>query len=177
MIKANFSRREKIFAFLAIGAGLFFMAYTFILRPMFSKLAAQEEEIGSGDLQWKKSLKILSQEQSITRQYQPYSEILKLKGSDEQEMARVLSEVEAVAKGINIRVLDMKPKKVKSLDLYKSFSVDLVVEGAVRDISRFMLELQSPPRLIKVEKFRLQKESSAQPALKAFLVVSKVLFL
>ncbi|MFZ5801239.1 MAG: hypothetical protein ACOY3D_07715, partial [Candidatus Omnitrophota bacterium] len=129
MIRANFSRREKLFAFLAIGAGLFFMAYTLVLRPMFSRLVIQDEEISSGDLQWKRYLKILGQEQSITRQYQPFSEILRLKGSDEQEMARVLSEIEAVAKGMDIRVLDMKPKKVKSSELYKSFSVDLIVEG------------------------------------------------
>ena len=90
-------------------------------------------------------------------------------------MANILSEIEAVAKGINVRILNMKPQKIKAMEFYKNFSVDLIIEGQLKDITRFLNDLQNAPHLIKADKLHLVKESVVQPVLKASLLVSKIL--
>lgn len=172
---SHFSKREKFIALMTAGLVLIFLIYNFLLEPMLRKVEALNTEIAAQELRWRKNLRILSQEARVSSQYQKYAELIQFKGPDEQEMANILSEIEAVAKGINIRILNMKPQKIKVMEFYRNFSVDLIIEGQLKDITRFINDLQNAPHLIKVDKLHLEKESVVQPVLKALLLVSKIL--
>ena len=172
---SQFSKREKIIALISAGLILILLIYFFLLEPMLGKLDAINTEIETQELRWRKNLKILSQEAEISNQYQKYADFVRPKASDEQEMANILSEIEAVAKEVNIRILDMKPQKIKTLEFYKSFGVDLIIEGQLKDITHFLYNLQNAPHLLKTDKLHLEKESVVQPVLKASLLVSKIL--
>jgi len=175
MLTAHLSKREKIIVLIVSGLVCLFLIYNFLFAPMFNKIAALNQNIAKTELRLRKDLGILNQEKNISKDYQSFSEVIRLKAPEEQEMAKILSEIEGVAQGINIRILDMKPKKIRPIDFYKDFSVDLVIDGQINDIIHFIYNLQSLPHLIKVEKLRIEKESVLQPTLKANLTVSKVL--
>lgn len=169
------SKREKLIALVVLVLALCFVVYNFILDPMLKKISSLNSDIEAQEIKLKKNIKIISQEAQVAGQYKQYSDLMKLKTSEEQAMAKLLSEIEAVAQGINIRILDMKPQKIKTIDFYKNFSVAFTIDGQLKDITQFLYSLQNLPHLIKVDKLQLEKESVYQPELKASLQVSKVL--
>lgn len=177
MFLAHWSKREKLIASIVLGLAFFFLIYSLILEPLLRKLSNINAQIVVQESKFKKNLKILSQEKKVASQYKQFAELMRLKASDEQEMAKLLSEIESVAQGINIRILDMKPQRIKNIDFYKNFSVALIIDGQLKDITQFLYSLQNLPHLIKVDKLHLEKESAFQPELKASLQVSKDLIL
>lgn len=175
MFLSHLSKREKNLALLVVVAGAAFLIYNFLLDPMLKKISVLNSQIATQETKWKRNQRVLGQEIKVSGQYQKYAELMQLKVSEEQEMANLLSEIESVAQGVKIRILDMKPKKIRNVDFYKNFSVDLTIDGPIKEITQFIYDLQNLPHLIKVEKLRMEKESTLQPTLKAYLLVSKVL--
>lgn len=175
MLLSHLSKREKSIALAVLVLALIFLFYNFILDPAFRKISSLNIKITAQEAKLKKNIKVLSQETRVVEQYKQYADLLRLKTSEEQAMAKLLSEIEAVAQGINIRILDMKPQKIKTMDFYKNFSVVLIIDGQLKDVTRFLYSLQNLPQLIRVDKLQLEKESAYQPELKASLQVSKVL--
>ena len=94
--------------------------------------------------------------------------------TDEQEMSALLSEVESITGDIDIHISDMKPLKVKSIDFYKKFSVELEAEGLLDNLTKFIHTLQSQPHLLKVERIRLERRSMRTEKLKGFLLITRI---
>jgi Tfp pilus assembly protein PilO len=172
---SHFPQRERIILLMTAELVLILAFYVLALKPMLKKVDALNVEIAAQELLRQKSLRIIGQESRVSNQYQKYADLVKLKASEEQEMAKMLAEIEGAAKEIQIRILDMKPQKIKTIDFYRNFGVDLIIEGPLKDITHFLYDLQNLPHLIKVDRLHLEKESVVQPVLKASLTVSKSL--
>ncbi len=171
----NLSKRERNIS-MVIALLLFsYAAYSFLFAPLAERLSVLNKEIAAKELKLKKNKKILGREQVVTADYQKYEKYLRQGSSDEQEMASVLSEIEAVAHSVNIRINDMKPRKVKKIDFYNSFAVEVESEGKLLEIVKFIYQLQSPPHLLKAEKVRLERQASSAASLKGYLLVTKIL--
>jgi Tfp pilus assembly protein PilO len=152
-----------------------FALYSFVFAPLAEKISFLDKEIDSRELRLKKSQKILSREQVVEGDFKKHEQYLKQNSSDEQEMASLLSEIENVAHQVNVRINDMKPRKVKRVDFYNNFAVEIQSEGSLAEITKFIYTLQNPPHLLKAEKLRLEKQAIATSTLKGFLLVSKIL--
>lgn len=171
----NLSKREKNIL-ISIAALLFlYFVYSFVFSPLLERISALNKEIEARELKLTKNQKILSKEKFVSSDIKIYEKYLKQNSSDEQEMASILSEIEAVAHQLNIRINDMKPHKVKKIDFYNSFSVDIETEAALQEIAKFIYTLQTPPHLLKADKVRLEKQVSTSPTLKGHLLVTKIL--
>ncbi|MDP2939559.1 MAG: type II secretion system protein GspM [Candidatus Omnitrophota bacterium] len=171
----NVSQRERNILIIIVILLFIFVCYYFLFQPLTEKLSALNKEIETKELKLKKSQKILSQELSVEGEFEKYDKYLKQNSSDEQEMAALLSEIEAVAHQINIKLNDMKPRKTKRIDFYNSFAVEIEAEGKLQEITKFIYTLQSPPHLLKAEKVRLEKTTSGSQTLKSYLLVTKIL--
>ncbi len=171
----NLSKRERNILIVIAALLSSYAAYAFFFEPLTDRLSVLNKEIGAKQLKLKKNKKILSREKSVTSDYQKYEKYLKQGSSDEQEMASVLSEIEAVAHSVNIRINDMKPHKVKRIDFYNNFAVEIESEGKLLEIVKFIYQLQSPPHLLKAEKVRLERQATVNASLKGYLLVTKIL--
>ena len=171
----NISRREKNIAIVITVFLVSFAVYSFIFTPLLEKLSVLNKEIESKELKLTKNQKILNREKLVANDYKKYEQYLRQKASDEQEMASVLSEIEAIAHQINIQINDMRPQRVKKEGFYNSFIIEVDAEAGLKDITRFIYILQSPPHLLRAEKLRLEKQIMASPTLKCYLLVSKIL--
>jgi Tfp pilus assembly protein PilO len=151
------------------------LAYNFLVRPVMQRDSFLNRQIAAKNLQLMKNRQVISEFNNVNRQYQKYAGIMKQARPEGQEMSAMLSQIETAGQGIQIRLQDMKPRDIKTADFYKVFSVDLTVEGRLNDIILFIYKLQNPPNLIRTDKLSIEKESSLQPGLKAYLQVSKIL--
>lgn len=171
----NISRRERNIAIIIAGLLFSFAVYSFIFSPLLEKLSTLNREIESKELKLVKNQKILSREKVVDGDYKKYEQYLKQKASNEQEMASVLSEIEAISHQVNIQINDLRPQRVKKKDFYNSFIIEIDSEASLKDIIKFIYTLQSPQHLLRAEKVRLEKQVMSSPTLKCYLLVNKIL--
>jgi len=171
----NIYKRERNILIIILSVLLVFAIYSLIFQPLIERLSFLNNEIESKELKLRKNQKILNLEKSASLDYKKYEQYLKQNASEEQAMASLLSEIESVAHQVNIQVNDMKPRKVKRIDFYNNFAVEIDTEGRLSDILKFVYTLQNSPHLLKAENVRLEKQSSASSLLKGYLLVTKIL--
>jgi Tfp pilus assembly protein PilO len=171
----NISQREKNIAIVILVFLFLFAAYSFVFTPLLEKLSVLNREIEAKELKLIKNQKIFNREKFVANDYKKYEQYLRQKASDEQEMASVLSEIEAIAHQINIQISDIRPQRVKKEGFYNSFIIEVDAEASLKDITRFIYTLQSPPHLLRAEKLRLEKQIATSPTLKCYILVTKIL--
>lgn len=175
MILSHLSKREKTIFYACLAAAFTFTTYNFLLMPISKKMEELSQKIEAKKVKLEKSSLILGKKGKIEERYNKYVDNLRLKGTDEEEVAAFLSEIESLAQKNNVRISDMKPRPSKKIDFYKKFTVDLEAEGDINQITQFIYQIQDTPQLLRVDKLRLETKSSQSQALKSYMSISKVL--
>lgn len=174
MILKNLSSREKIILAICILLILVYLGFIFVFTPIKTRIANLNDEISSKELKLKKSYKILNQKNAVEEVYKNYADYMKQNEADEQEMSGLLSEVESVAAQVDIHISDMKPMRVRAIDFYKKFSVELEAEGLLENLTKAIHTLQNPPHFLKVERLRLERRSMRTNKLQCFMLISRI---
>ena len=154
---------------------LIYIGYRFVFISMHEEKAFWEAKTLTIQRKVRKSLSVLSRESSVNARYDEYLKKLEQKASDTQEMASILSEIESIAGKINLKIEDMKPKKIKSQDFYNRFSVNIRIKGDMEAITKFLYALQTKPHFFHVDEMRLEKRSARIQEIKCELVASRLL--
>lgn len=175
MLLKHFSKREKSILYFAIVIITGIVLYSMALEPLWKKWKDLNESISNKEIQIIKNLKIMAQKDTISRLYDQYAENIKMKGSEEEETATILREIENIARMSSTRIIDIKPHKVQDMDFYKEYTIELEAEGDVSNLSRFIYELQSSKQILKVKHLRLNPKDDTGSVLKGYMIVSKIL--
>jgi len=172
----GFSKRERT---LVIGvASLVFasLLYIFLVEPVIKRYGGTGEQIEAKRLKLKKASKLLKQKEQVSSLFQELSGIVKSgQGSQEEEMAELLSEIENLARESNIRISGMKPLSIKEISFYKKYTVEIDSEGSIEELMKFLHAVQASPQVLKVEQLELTSKSGAQGSLKVSLLINKLL--
>ena len=110
-------------------------------------------------------------------QYQKYLEYIQRSGSDEEEVAKILGEIESLARQSTVYLEDMKPLKPKEIDFYKEYAVEIEAEARMQSLVSFLYQLNMSSQLLRVEKLRLNLSKSGSDILKVSMLITKVLVL
>ena len=175
MTTRRLSRKEKGIFIACLLLIFIYAGYHFIFKPLQENTATVENQIELKEKRLRNNLRIVRKERIVDEEYDQYSSYLKQKASEEQEMAAILSQIESVANEVNIRIADMKPKKVKRVDFYNNFSVTLTIEGELKTIIRFLYTLQNIPHLFKIDEIYLERSSIRTTEIRCRLILSKPL--
>lgn len=175
MIFSNLSQREKKLFYLTIGLITVLFIYRFIIRPVVVTWKDLNERISVSNLKFEKSQKILSLKGRIQRDYERYASSVKMSGSEEEEMAKFLTEIESLARSSSVHISGIKPLPIKKVDFYKKYVVELEAEGDIKQVSKFIYDIQNSPQLLKIDKYSLGTKGAGTNLLKCNILVSKVL--
>lgn len=174
MIWSNLSKREKTIFYFCVTIALTFTAYNFLVMPISKKMEGLSQKIEAKKVKLEKNSLILEKKGKIEEKYNKYASSLRLKGTDEEETAGFLFEIENSAQKNNVRISDMKPRPPRKIDFYKKFTVDLEAEGDINQLTQFIYQIQNTPQLLRVDKLRLETKTSQSQSLKSYLSISKV---
>jgi Tfp pilus assembly protein PilO len=169
----DFSKREKFLSIITLGILFIVLFCNFVIAPLFSKMESLNEKIRTNEIRLERNLKIISRKDDIQSQYSKYSQLLKQKNSDEQEMALFLAGIEAIARKVAIRITDMKPRDIKTEDFFKRLTVDIELEANLGELTEFIYNLQNASDLYVIDRFRIEKKSRRSSSLKGYLRVSR----
>ncbi|MFC1593923.1 type 4a pilus biogenesis protein PilO [Candidatus Omnitrophota bacterium] len=175
MITLHLSKRERNAILVGIVFVLCIVLYTFVIEPLVTRFQDMRQKITVKELKVRKNLKILKNKDNIEAEYQKFADYMKQKTSDEQEMATLLSDVESAAQKLDIRITDMKPRKTKMVDFYKTLAVELEAEGQLEQITEFIHAVQNLPYLLSVDRLRLERRSARKQTLRSHLLIGKIL--
>lgn len=173
-LSLQLSAKEKIGLGLGIAVALLAIFDRAVIGPLSAKTRHLNQEIKLAELDLCRDLRNLEEKESITRKFQDYAKYVRQMGSDEEEMARVLREVEILAKKSLVNLLNVKPQMPQSKDLQKQFTVEIEADGDMPAIVMFMQQLNTSDCLLRSEKIALKLIDKDKSLLRASILVTKI---
>lgn len=172
------SKNERIlFGAAAISIGTLIIFYL-ILDPLKKKMTGLDSRIVAQEVKIKKFVRLLQNKEQILNEYDRHEKYFKTSGSDEEIQARMLGEIERMAKSCGVYILDMKPQPVKKINNYKKYIVDVQAEGGLEEFITFVYRLYQADLLYDLDRLNTYlKGQKEENIIKYDLVVSQVVFI
>lgn len=173
----KFSRKEKIGSSLALIIVVFYVSDQFIIQSLWGQLQRINRAIKIGEKQLGHDLRNVHQKEQISKEYEKYVQYIQRSGSDEEEVAKILGEIESLARQSQIYLVDMKPQTPKEVDFYKEYTVEIAAEGEMASLTTFLYQINTSSQLLRVEKLRLNSKKKGDKTLKSSMLITKILVL
>ena len=168
------SQREKVVINLTLLVIILSLLYSFVLRPLYSKYEDLNQQIDIKRSQLERDLQLLKERNSLKQEFAKYGKILKAKGTEEEEMASVLAEIEKIGKSTAIYLSDVKPQKVKDMGFCRIMLVEIKFQSSMQTLTKFIYELQNSPFLLKASRLQVSSQKAGSDLLEGDIQISKV---
>lgn len=171
----SLSKREKFIAFTTIILIVAVLIYVIIIEPLSKKWVHLNKEIASKSVKLKKDLRLLSKKNILEKEYKNYLNVIKTDLSEEEESTNLLSDLETIAKNDSVAIVNIKPSPTKNLAFYKELIFDISLESSMDEILKFIYDVQSSRKLLKVKRLSLSAKASEPGIIKCALQITKIL--
>ena len=148
------------------------ITYGLLIEPLARTFSKLNRQIRSTSLKLERNHKMLRHQEIIRSEYNKYRGLIKPTPSDEEEIASMLKVIESTARSNKIDISNIRPQPVKDRGYYKDFTFELVSEAELKEIVKFIYDLQGSKNLLRVRKFTLSS-SSSKNRLKAVMEIVK----
>jgi len=175
MILSKFSKRERLIFIATVVIISVSALSTFVLEPLVRNFKEINRQITSKRLKLTKAQRLMKIKEKVNKRFEDLAPKLMSKGSQEEEMAKLLSEIEALARKSNTRISGIKPTAIKEFSFYKKFTVEIDSETSVENLVKLLYELRQSPQVLKVERLQMDAKSGGRDLLKVTLRVNKIL--
>jgi len=176
MTLSKLSKKEKIGLIIALLILTCALLDRMVINPINTRFRGLSREIGIAEKQLGRHLRNLMSKGDITKRYAKYVMYVKKIGSDEEDVAKVLAEIEALARRSGVSLSDIKPKTPKDISFYKQYTVEVEANGDMNSIVHFLYQLNSSNQLLRAEKLRLSmKERESSSVVKASVLITQIL--
>ena len=171
------SGKEKIGLSLAFAVMGIALLDRLIISPIRGRFRRIDQAIKINEKQLAHDLRNVYQKDRIAEQFDKYVEYVQRSGSDEEEVAKILGEIESMARQSKVYLANMKPQTPKEIDFYKEYAVEIDAEGEISSLIAFLHQLNTSTQLLRVEKLRLSSNKKGEKTLKASMLIIRVLVL
>ena len=144
-----------------------------VLNPIVSRLHDLDEEIVAKEHQLRRNLREVAARQVVGKAFSRHAAYARTAGSDEQEMARLLNEIEGLARNSGLSVVNMKPRSAGKLDVRREYPVELEVETDMARLVTFLHGLHASTYLLRVKQMRLVPKGGRTTQVSAYLLISE----
>lgn len=148
-----------------------------VVRPLWNYYVSVDQQTKAQEQKLMQNMLNITRKDAIEKEYDGYKSFFHTAGTNEEETAGMLREIEKIARSNEVVVVDMKPKDTKALQYHKEYTVELDVETELAPLLRFMYELESSLQLMRVGEAKLSLKGKDQPVVKAKMTIIKMLLL
>jgi len=156
------NRRERLILYITVGLFLFAIGFNFIISPIMAKNDRMNKDIEITKIKLKKYMSLLGQKGAIMSKYDKYSASYKISGGDKDALVGVLSDLETIARGADVKITDIRPDTTPGQGAYREVIIDLRVEGSINGYLKFMYDLESSLSLFKIKRYKLNVKQGSQ---------------
>jgi len=177
MFWEKLSRKEKIGLSLSIAFMLVACLDRLIISPIRGRFQRVNQAIKISEKQLGHDLRNVHLKDQIEKEFEKYVEYVERSGSDEEEVAKILREIQTLTEQSDVYLIDTKPQAPQKVDFYKEYSVEIETEGEIEALVTFLHRINVSAQLLRVEKLRLNAKERGDEALKSSMLITKVLVL
>lgn len=168
MIPVNLSKREKYIFITAIIFIVMALLYNFIFEPGLKKWQILNNKILAETAKMNKGVRLLERRDSIIQEYNRYAKSTK-------NISRILSDIENQADSLGVKTSNIKPGQAVDKRFYQEYTIELQIEGELKDIAKFLSELVKLPTLAVLKTFDFRLISQNPSIFKGTIILSKIL--
>lgn len=175
-IFSRFQKRERLLFTATVSLIAAVVLYVMVLEPVYSRWTNLSDELDTADSKLLKNLRLLTQKDSLKSEYDKYKDFIHQTASAEEQVAAAMGQIESFAMASGVKIISMKPTATKKFKAYKRFSVELISEGTIKQFLKFIYDMESSKKLLKVERLVLSLKGGQQDVLKGSLIINKISF-
>ena len=175
MSKTGLSQREMGILYFLVSFILLAIVYKVVYVPFQARGEAMSQERLETSERLRKDRRLIRKATAQERKYRSFLQALSQTGSDEQVVSGMVDEIETAANANAVRVLDMKPQRVRKESGYRYFSVSVDFEGDMLALLTLIHSLQTSSSLFRVDEFRLERKTPNAQALQCSLLLGRTL--
>jgi Tfp pilus assembly protein PilO len=169
------SRKEKIGLAVALSIVAIAFVDRVVVSPIQMKIKEMDQEILFKEKALGRDLRNLNRKEMITREYETFDPYLKKSNSKEEEMAKVLGEIERLARESQVRLVKIKPRGTQDKEFYEEYNIELEAEAAMGPLVDFLYRLNTSAQLLRAKKLRINPKDKESDVMKATVLVTRVL--
>ncbi len=173
MILSRFSKRERSLTIATITIVATVVSYGFVVEPLISSWSRLNRRIGSMSLKLERNYKLLGRGEIIEERYKRYSRYVKPLSSEEEEVASMLKEIEAMARADSVHINNIRPHPARDRGFYEDFIFEVIADADISSLVKFIYDLQNSGNLLRVKKFTLSAVSKQKDQLKIIMLINK----
>ena len=151
-----------------------FLVDIFLVRPIFSLYSGLKDSIVTAEKRTERNLDFLSRKDAIYGEYEKYKSHFKSVGTEEEELASILKEIESVANATQIKLADIKPVPVLHTEFYDRYSVEIECESDMNNLVKFIYEIQHSEKMLRVDRLRITAKKTKGSVLEGYMLISRV---
>ena len=167
---ARLSPRERAIVYGVAIVVLGLATERLVYQPIVGRLAELDEEILVTEGQVRKNLREIAARETVRAAYEQYATHTAPAGSDEEEMARLLGEIEGLAGAAGVSLLDVRSRPAGVTEVGKHYPVEVEAETGMPALMGFLHGLQSSKHLLRVKQLRVTPKESRGPV-KVYLLI------
>ena len=170
---ARLKSRERILLGVAVAAVALAFADRAVVGQIRGRLRDLDRDIRLSEVQVSGNYRILAQKNGVgvefdrIRHYVPSA-------ADSQVVPRMFTEIEELARGTGVNLIDRKAQASEKMDFFEMFAVRVEVEASREALAKWLWQIEMSPQLLRVNRIELARSSKGTPGLlKGVLVITK----
>jgi len=170
---SKLAKKERIGLFVASVVVLITLADRLVISPIRGMVGKLNREIEMCEEELRRDIMSLNEKKAITKEYEKYTQYVTKAGSDEEEVSKILAEIEEIARKSEVNLVDITPQAPREVDFYREYAAEIEVEGRTASIVSFLYRLSNSTLLLRAQKLRINLKTS--DSVGAFVLVTKIL--
>lgn len=172
----NLSERERAILIVTVALAVSAAAYGLVIEPAGTAWNALKNDITSKENTIIKDKELLSRYDALEEEYKKFPTLIEKGESEERETQNALASIETISKESGCHIANVKPRQSKKVGSYREISFEVIAEGDIETISRFMYNLETSKALLRIKRFTITSRSEPSGALKSIFLINKILY-
>lgn len=148
-----------------------------IVKPLWNYNIKLGEQTAVLEKKLIRNLLNINRKERVEKEFEKHRHWIHPPSTDEEEIGKMLSEVEQEARNNQVTLVDMKPRETKSKNFYKEYRAELDAEMPMDNWVRFVYEVENLDQLVLLTITKLTYRGDDNPVIKAKMAFTKTLFL
>jgi len=170
----NLSKKEKILLTACIVIAGIAIVYGVIIEPIVIHWKTINSEINTKTTLLLKNTRLLDMNRVLEAEYAKYRGFLDVSQNEEEESRKALAEIETISKASKVYIVNVKPRSPKKLGNYKELMLEVVAEGSIEELSRFLYEIETSKARLRISHFTIASKSGSTGSIKAMFLIGKI---
>ena len=174
MIKIESNKnREKILAILTLAVITATAMFILIVDPRLKERKEKQEQLGNLQLRLTKIQSDILIKDRIDNLYQQIEPLLESGANQQQEISLFTRQLSDIYSKLNVKIRSVKILPISNEEFYSKLTIKLEMSCYVKELLKFVHELESISQPVKIEKLDL-KTADIVDNLSLCLLISKV---